>query len=269
MSRQHQRRRPRHRGWPQRSFPRRLNEAGQFIAHPEYRSVVMGAFLSPWFAVSLGIVIAASMTLAEPHTVLSFPPSKASQCEPGCTGPAPGRAGGPGLPASPAAAKDDKLPSRVAASARAAPRRGGKVAGGKVAGGRPNGHSHGIEVRYGLLREGMGRFMAMFVIKDSKSLGSWTLQFTLPDSKVFSIMWGKWTGGSSGPVVVQGMPSPWPRSAPDQARIVVIGTGSPGWPSNCAFDGRPCDLLKLGSMTSAPYNGLRPGEDYPFGGHPR
>src|ERR1700684_3829205 len=55
----------------------------QVVADPRYRKVVPGAFLSPWFAVSLGIVVAASMTLAEPHAALSFPSDR-------------GEAGGPG-----------------------------------------------------------------------------------------------------------------------------------------------------------------------------
>jgi len=57
-----------------------VNAARQVIAQPEYRRVARGAFLSPWFAVSLGILIAASLALAEPRAALSFPPSSGSHC---------------------------------------------------------------------------------------------------------------------------------------------------------------------------------------------
>jgi hypothetical protein len=46
----------------------------------DYRRAVGGAFLAPWFAVSVGMLIAASLTLADPAATLSFPPANVGHC---------------------------------------------------------------------------------------------------------------------------------------------------------------------------------------------
>jgi hypothetical protein len=46
----------------------------------DYRRAVGGAFLAPWFAVSVGMMVAASLTLADPAATLSFPSAKAGHC---------------------------------------------------------------------------------------------------------------------------------------------------------------------------------------------
>src|ERR1700722_11445037 len=62
----------------------------RLATHGEYRRVIRGSFLAPWFAVSLGLVIAASLAVLEPPAVLSFPPSKGSPCtQSGCASPKP------------------------------------------------------------------------------------------------------------------------------------------------------------------------------------
>jgi hypothetical protein len=46
----------------------------------DYRRAVGGAFLAPWFAVGVGMMVAASLTLADPAATLSFPSAKAGHC---------------------------------------------------------------------------------------------------------------------------------------------------------------------------------------------
>jgi hypothetical protein len=203
--------------------------------HPEYRRVLRGAFLAPWFAVSLGVVIAASLTLAAPHASLSFPPTKGGSCESvACPNtrhdlvkreprrpPATEGRGDRRLPAP----KTGRLPGRAVAAAPHQPA--------------------GVRIRYGLLREQAGHFMAMIVINGQKSLGPWALEFALPRARISVIMWAKWAFKSSGLVIIDGIPSPWPRSSPDQARIVIFGTGKPQRPVSCLFTGVRCAFEPL------------------------
>lgn len=50
------------------------------VRSAEYRRAVGGAFLAPWFAVSVGMMVAASLTLTDPAATLSFPPDNVGHC---------------------------------------------------------------------------------------------------------------------------------------------------------------------------------------------
>jgi hypothetical protein len=56
----------------------------RILTHDQRRRLLHGAFLTPWFAVSLGIVIAASLSLATAHPKLYFLPVNGAQCVAGC-----------------------------------------------------------------------------------------------------------------------------------------------------------------------------------------
>jgi len=193
-------------------------------AHSEYRRAVRGAFLAPWFAVSLGIVIAASLSLAAPRAALSFPPAKGHCRTAGCSGPQhkTGRA-----TSGPTAAVNRQPTSRE-------PKSRGDASGRSVV------------VRYRLMMQRRGKFMAMIQISGRRPLGNWRLRFSLPDARIRSIMWGQWAAGGAGSVTVYGSPSPWPRSSPGRVRIVVSGVGAPQWPRRCAYDRVRCVFRRLG-----------------------
>lgn len=201
--------------------------AAEVIADPRYRKVVSGAFLSPWFAVSLGIVVAASMTLAEPRAALSFPAGRGGSCgSASCTVPRQDQAGRVPADPSPAAAGESRLP------AQAKPRSGPGQRGSTL--------DSGVSVRYDLLSDRRGQFMAMLVISSSETLGKWTLEFDLPNATIKAVMWGRWVYERPGVIAIEGSPSPWARSAPDQARIVIAGAGEPRWPRDCLFKAERC-----------------------------
>jgi hypothetical protein len=103
----------------------------------------------------------------------------------------------------------------------------------------------GVRVSYRIVNENSRHFMAMFLIAAQWPLGKWTLKFLLPDARIKAIMGGKWGFAGPGSVVIAGSPSPWPRSAPDQARIVVFGTGIPQRPMAGFYDGAPCTFAAL------------------------
>lgn len=192
---------------------------------PEYGRALRGVMLTPWFAVSVGIVIAASLTLASPHAALSFPPRQDGKCEardcrPGGTGPQPAVDPGIRLPVS----------ARHYVSARVS----------------------GIGVEYQLLPRRRDGFIAVIKIEDQRPLGKWSLRFVLPGARIGSIIWANWEPQGSAGVVVQGAPLPWPRSSADETRIVIFGTGTPGWPTDCVIDGASCSFSLLGGASGQP-----------------
>jgi len=179
--------------------------------------------LTPWFAVSVGIVIATTLTLARPHPALTFPPSKTGQCiKAPCASPSTS----PSAP-GPAIRQGVILPStRHHANVRLA----------------------AVKLEYQLLSSQGNHFTAVILIVSRHSLGGWQLKFSLPGATIHDIMWAKWHSDGSGGVVVTGSPAPWSSaasSATDEARIIVIGTGTPGWPAGCRLDGAGCRFRAL------------------------
>ncbi len=206
------------------------------IGHREYCRVAHGAFLAPWFAVGLGIVAAAGLTLAMPRAALTFPPSTGGQCVlAGC-----------------ANTRHSSGPSKASTSSQVTghrSRRRSNIAAVRHplvsrirASGRPIG---GLQVWYGVLSKQPGHFVAMFVITGREPLGKWVLQADIPGARITAVMWGKWGLERSGAIVIDGKPSPWPRSAPNQARVVVFGSGEPLWPGDCVYNGARCVFRPL------------------------
>ena len=92
--------------------------------------------------------------------------------------------------------------------------------------------------------------MAVILVRSRHRLGNWELRFSLPGGTIEHIMWAKWRHDGRGGVVVDGAPLPWPRSGDNEARVVVFGSGTPGWPAGCQFDGGSCAFRALTSRTS-------------------
>jgi hypothetical protein len=88
--------------------------------------------------------------------------------------------------------------------------------------------------------------MATIQISGRRPLGNWRLTFSLPSARIESVMWAQWTVDDDGAVTVHGSPSPWPRSSPDQVRIVISGSGAPQWPRRCEYNRAPCLFRRLG-----------------------
>lgn len=182
--------------------------------------MIRGAMLTPWFAVSVGIVVATSMTLATPHPALTFPPSQSGRCsDSGCAAPS----ASPAAPA-PAIKHEVRLP---------VPTRDANI---RVA---------GIKVEYELLPKRHDGFMALILVQGRHRLGDWKLRFRLPGATIEHIMWARWRRDGQDGVVVTGSPLPWPRSGENQARIVIFGTGTPRWPAGCEFDGGACSVRRV------------------------
>ena len=184
--------------------------------------MVRNVMFTPWFAVSAGIVVAASLTLAAPHAALTFPPDMGGRCAAAdCPGGGTGSSGGP----QPAIRREVKLHVSEKRYIRAQP--------------------SPISVDYQFLPRRPGQFMAVIVLAGRKVLGRWTLRLALPGAHVDSVMWARWQPDGADGIVVHGSPLPWPRSDTNEARIVVLGTGVPGDPRGCVIDNARCTFRPL------------------------
>jgi hypothetical protein len=180
--------------------------------------------LTPWFAVSVGIVIATSLSLATPHAALTFPAPKSGRCaQAGCTSahpPAKGR--------QPAIRQEAPLPPQPESSVQVS----------------------GIKVEYVLQQGQDSQFMVVILIVSRHALKDWTLRFVLPGAHIDTIMWGKWQRDGPDGILVSGSPQPWPRSGANEARIVISGSGTPGAPTGCVFDSGRCQFRALSVQTN-------------------
>jgi hypothetical protein len=185
--------------------------------------MVRGVLLTPWFAVSLGIVIATSLTLARPDPALTFPPSNINRCAAaGCSSPS--------APSAPPAAPSPAIKHEIRLTG---PRSDANV---RVA---------GVKVEYLLMRGAHRSFIAVIALVSRRSLGDWELKFALPGGVVDHIMWATWRHDGEDGVVVTGSPLPWRGSGDNEARIVVFGTGAPRQPTGCELDGASCAFLAM------------------------
>jgi hypothetical protein len=202
-------------GGAEGAFPQRRAGSGA-----EYWRIVRGAMLTPWFAVSVGLVVATSLTLAAPHPALSFPVPKTGSCvlaNCGVVSPQPsGR--------RPAAKHEDRLTSRATASSA-------------------------VNVEYAEQSEHNGRFLAVIVIIGRHPLKHWTLEFALPGAQIKNVWWARWSRDGAGRVIVSGSPLPWARSGANEARIVIVGLGTPSGPTGCVFDNASCTFRPLTGET--------------------
>jgi hypothetical protein len=185
--------------------------------------------LTPWFAVSLGIVLAASIAVVRPQAALTFPPSQSGSCPTAnCA------AGGPQAVAPPM--PDIKRAAKLHVAEK-----------GYI---RPQ--LSAIRVYYAVLPDQHHGFTAAIVIIAPKTLGRWTLRFVLPHARVGAVLWATWAPQGRDGVVMAGSPLPWPRSGAGQARVVVFGTGTPAWPRGCVVDNARCVFRPLASETPGP-----------------
>jgi hypothetical protein len=194
--------------------------------------MIRGALLTPWAAVSLGIVVAASLTLATPRAVLTFPSTAPARCQTnGCELTGVGSSSVP-RPTAKLGAKFPPIhtgrtarPASGLASSSATPEPTGPV-----------------QVQYAMLPRYGNHFVALIVITSPRTLGKWTLRFAIPGAEIRLVMWARWTPQGKDGGIVSGTPGESNLAGPNRAKIVVMGTGSPGRPGDCVFDGVRCSF---------------------------
>ncbi|MGO8956323.1 MAG: hypothetical protein ACLQFR_02955 [Streptosporangiaceae bacterium] len=188
------------------------------------RSALRGLLVTPWFAASTGFVIAAAMWLYSPHASISFPSAIGTvHCQlQGCATP-----GGRGSLATSAPGQ------------RLAPKHEGggteqQVGASKI--------TAGLKFTFTVLWHRQNSFGAMVTISGRRSFGSWHLAFRLPGTQIQNVFGAEWLqlashdGGTASPFDPA---SGWP-AGHRRVSFRVFGTGNPGRPTSCTFDGASC-----------------------------
>jgi hypothetical protein len=207
-----------------------------------------GVFVTPWFVVGAGLVIAAFVALRSPHPVLTFAQPDQHNCShKGCS---------PGRPGSLASGKPGvriRLPEpRRSGHPAAAPQRRFAPPATPSPSAPPPGPRHpgtrggrDVTVGFQLFRHGYWHsqpsFAAFITLHSGKQLGAWRLRFVLPGThidRVWGAIWRESAAGDGG--VATGQPWPWPHSDNEMFRIAIMGTGTPGQPTGCVFDRIAC-----------------------------
>jgi hypothetical protein len=195
--------------------------------------------MTPWFVAGMGVLITATIVLESPaDAVLSYGPPAGSPCgAPGCVRTAPRHAhgslaSGPGIQLEPRVRTTDRARRAPVSPAphHAVPPK--TVTASPAA----------VTVSFRVVSRDHRGFIAMITMYSQGGLGDWKLGFAIPGTIIRGVGGARWqsSGGDSG--VAQAQQSPWLRSQSGtrQARFMVFGTGVPGQPTNCSFDGRNC-----------------------------
>ncbi|MHB1817555.1 MAG: hypothetical protein ACYCO9_05850 [Streptosporangiaceae bacterium] len=212
--------------------------------------------MTPWFAMAVGLVTAASLSLVMPDTALTFPQATSRVCATDkCPAPSVHRARNAGarLPSG----RARLAPARMPAASSVTPTPPPAPIATLHYGGLPN---------YAAAVRGAGhRFLALIVIVANARLTPWNLRFRLPGARITWIAGSVgWHADGAGTIVVRGAPMQWARSDARQARLVIFGIGRPRWPTDCVFDHVGCRFVALtraergGSGNPAPQSERQP-----------
>lgn len=196
--------------------------------------------MTPWFAMGMGLVASAMLSLTVSGATLTFPKSTSRTCETATCGPA--MAGG----ANPSGRHAVKLP--MPHPLRSSPAEVAPLAGASRSAPRPQAQ---VRLTYEVLATRSGRgsdhreFIAAIVITASTALQPWNLRFHLSGVAIKWVFGGQWHLTDGGTIVVHGTPTTWARSDADRAKLLIKGIGKPGKPWGCLFDGEKCEFQIL------------------------
>lgn len=187
--------------------------------------------VTPWFAASAGIVIAAALAVESP-TALTYVPSPGVRCPAsGCGGSATGQ------PNVAAASPGVRLKVGPAPEAAATDSPGRRHVAGAV-----------YQIGYRVVRHWPGGFVAAITLPADMSPGPWTLQLGFASARVghvWGARWRPWGDGDVGTATGSWTP---PRGhggeAPSQdgRELVILAAGTPTPPSSCNLDGASCSF---------------------------
>jgi hypothetical protein len=185
--------------------------------------------VTPWFAASAGIVIAATLAVQSP-AALTYVPSPGVRCPArGCGGSATGQ------PNVATASPGVKLKAGPAPKTAATASPGRRHAAGAV-----------YQLGYRVVRHWPGGFVAVITLPDDMNPGSWSLQLAFSSARVdrvWGARWQPWGDGSAGTATGSWTP---PRGhdrdvdGRDGRELIILAAGAPAPPSSCSLDGASC-----------------------------
>lgn len=247
MSRHRKRPAPKHQA-PGRRRRSKAPQARARVINTAVRRVVV----TPTFAAGLGVVVAAVLAYPMTRTVISYggtPPVGGSPCPvEGCVSGAPGdgslATASPGTRLAPPSAATRPGPS-------AAPGPGG---GGAVASGPQP------VMQYQTLRQWQRGFIGEITITDpgGSAPGDWQLRLAYESAHIIGVWGGQWSPRDDHTVLVTPDSGGEHTEGGDgNVQVILAVSGSPGPPSECAFDGQTCRVGRTGQL-SEPRDSPRP-----------
>jgi hypothetical protein len=179
--------------------------------------------VTPWFAASAGIVIAAALAVNSPAALMYVPNAPAARCPASrCAGPA---SGPPGV--------TTEVPG-VKLKTGTAPRTGA-----------PAGRHAVYQLGYQVVRSWPGGFVAVITLPADLKPGTWSLRFGFPSARVAHVWGARWqpsrhgrTGTATGSWRPHGH-DPYDRGL-DGPQLMIFAVGAPTLPSGGRLDGISC-----------------------------
>ena len=185
--------------------------------------------VTPWFAASAGIAIAAALAVESP-AALTYAPSPGVRCP----------ASGCG---SPAASQPNVATASPGVKLKAGP-------APKTATMASPGHRHAAgavyQLGYRVARHWRGDFVAVITLPGDMSPGPWSLQLAFASARVdrvWGARWQPWGDGDAGTATGSWTPPRGPGGGAhgqDGRELVILATGAPAPPSSCSLDGASC-----------------------------
>ena len=216
--------------------------------------------MSPWFAAATGFVIAGSLWIHSPHTELSYldPAIGTSHCD-NCNKLKTETHGSGSKLATPPPGKATKVRQNS-----------GKTAGAGTAPVRTQVRTAHVSVGYHVTIQNDHVFDIMVIVSGKHIPQRWRLAFTIPGLQVKGAAFADWTesssdSGTATPPYGAGRhrsggqhggdsPPKLSHSGPGGKRgsfaFVIFGTGTPGTPTGCTYDGAACTFHKVGASGS-------------------
>jgi len=198
------------------------------------RGAARSSLVTPWFAACAGFVIAASLWIYAPHTMLRFPSSALNDtpCRPAdCSAQSPGSTGGrlseltPGTTITPAqSARDGRGTPEVTSNSPIA----------------------SLKFDFNVIFRGDDSFTAVISVSGKSLPSSWRLSFSIPGVQINYVSGAYWlptpsgTGGTASSSDPQLGSAGGDTTSHRRIQIILGGTGTANMPTGCTFDGYAC-----------------------------
>jgi hypothetical protein len=196
--------------------------------------------VTPWFAASAVIVIAAALAVDSPAALTYGPNGPGTRClTSGCAGPAAGQ------PAVANASPGMELKTGAAPGGVTPARPGRRHAAGAV-----------YELSYQVVRRWRGGFVAVITLPDDVPPGPWSLHLDFPSARVDQVWGARWQPSGNGDAGTATGSWPAPRGhdrglrggqdvrGQNGRQLVIFATGTPTVPSGCRLDRASCDFRR-------------------------
>jgi hypothetical protein len=185
--------------------------------------------VTPWFAASAGIVIAAALAVDSPAALMYVPNGPAVHCaESDCAGSA---SNSPGV--------TTEVPG-VKLKTGTTPQAG--QTGASVG-------SHAVyQLGYQVVRSWPGGFVAVITLPADLKPGAWRLRFGFPSARVDHVWGARWQPsryGHAGTATGSWRPHGHDARDPglDGRQLMIFAVGTPTLPSGCRLDGVSCEFI--------------------------